>query len=111
MKDAKGRMLKRFGRMLALVGSLCAAGFVSAAGYPNQPVRLIVGFPPGGPTDLMSWELAKGLQDLWRQSVLVENKPGAASQIAAVAAARAARRLYALSRHGHADRGAAVPAQ
>lgn len=96
MKDAKGRMLKRFGRMLALVASLCAAGLVSAAGYPNQPVRLLVGFPPGGPTDLMSRELAKGLQDLWRQSVLVENKPGAASQIAAVAAARAAPDGYTL---------------
>lgn len=96
MKDAKGRMMKCFGRMLALVASLCAAGYVSAADYPSQPVRLIVGFPPGGPTDLMSRELAKGLQELWRQSVLVENKPGAASQIAAVAAARAAPDGYTL---------------
>jgi tripartite-type tricarboxylate transporter receptor subunit TctC len=65
--------------------------------YPAQPVRILVGFPPGGPTDIMSRELAKGLQDYWRgQSVLVDNKPGAASQIAAVALARATPDGYTL---------------
>lgn len=96
MNDAQSRMLNRLGRMLVLVTCFCMAGLAGAAGYPNQPVRLLVGFPPGGPTDLMSRELAKGLQELWRQSVLVENKPGAASQIAAVAAARAAPDGYTL---------------
>lgn len=68
----------------------------AGAAYPNQPVKLLVGFPPGGPTDLMSRELARGLQELWGQNVVVENKPGASSQIAVVAAARAAPDGYTL---------------
>lgn len=76
----------------ACVASLVVAGPAAAQGatsFPTQPVKITVGFSAGGPTDLMSRELAKGLQELWGQSVVVENKPGAASQIAAEAVARA----------------------
>ena len=77
---------------LACMTSLVVSGAAaaqSAASFPTQPVKITVGFSAGGPTDLMSRELARGLQEIWGQSVVVENKPGAASQIAAEAVARA----------------------
>ena len=50
--------------------------------YPNKPVRLIVGFSAGGPTDVIARILAQDMSaSLW-QTVLVENKPGATSMIA-----------------------------
>jgi tripartite-type tricarboxylate transporter receptor subunit TctC len=74
-----------------------AAGFMmsgpaaaqSAATFPTQTVKITVGFSAGGPTDTMTRELAKGLQELWGQTVLAENKLGAASMIAAESVARA----------------------
>ena len=50
---------------------------------PNGPVRIIVGFPPGGGTDILARVLAPRLQDLWKVTVLVENKAGAAGVVAA----------------------------
>jgi tripartite-type tricarboxylate transporter receptor subunit TctC len=56
---------------------------VFAGGYPDHPVHLILGYPPGGTTDLVARLLASGLQDKWGQPVLVENRPGGAGNIAA----------------------------
>ena len=47
-----------------------------AAGWPTRPVKLIVPFAPGGPTDTIARLLAQGLQSLWGQSVVVDYKPG-----------------------------------
>lgn len=52
------------------------------AGYPNRIVRLVVGFPPGGGADAVSRILAARLSELWGQQVVVENKPGAGSNLA-----------------------------
>ncbi|MBC5763009.1 Bug family tripartite tricarboxylate transporter substrate binding protein [Ramlibacter albus] len=64
-------------------GTLLAAGMVApwvrAEEFPSRPVRIVVGFPPGGPTDMMTREIAGALQDRWKQAVVTENKPGAAS--------------------------------
>jgi tripartite-type tricarboxylate transporter receptor subunit TctC len=50
--------------------------------YPSRVVRLFVGFPPGGGADLASRIVANGLSEIWRQQVIVENRPGAGARIA-----------------------------
>ena len=55
----------------------------SAQGYPTRPVRLILGFPAGGSTDLVARIMAAWLSERLGQSVVVENKPGAGTNLAA----------------------------
>jgi len=54
---------------------------VSAQPYPSKPVRLIVTYPPGGSSDLMSRVYGAKLSELWSQPVIIESKPGAAGSI------------------------------
>ncbi|SAI65428.1 putattive exported protein [Bordetella ansorpii] len=84
-------------RAIAVLG-LClgASGAVSAAGYPDHPIRLIVPFPAGGATDLMARALAQGLGEKLGQSVVVENRGGAGGSIGAEAVANAAPDGYTL---------------
>ena len=58
--------------------------------FPAKPVRLIIPFPPGGPTDVVGRIYADKLGTLWGQTVLVDNRAGAAGNIGADAAAKAA---------------------
>jgi tripartite-type tricarboxylate transporter receptor subunit TctC len=77
-----------------VVASVIAAGFcffVSAAvfaedtatDYPNRVIRIIVGFTPGGAPDITARVLAPKLSEIWKQPVIVDNRPGAGSEIAA----------------------------
>jgi len=50
--------------------------------YPSRVVRIFVGFPPGGGADLATRIVANGLSEIWRQQVVVENRPGAGARIA-----------------------------
>jgi tripartite-type tricarboxylate transporter receptor subunit TctC len=57
--------------------------------YPTRPVRIIVGFPAGGPTDINARVMAQWLSERLGQQFVVENRPGAASNIGTEAALRA----------------------
>ena len=61
-----------------------------AQSFPNQPVRILVGFGAGGSTDIVARTLAQSLASDWKQNVLVENRPGASGMIAAELVAKAA---------------------
>ena len=61
------------------------ARFGWAQGYPRRPVRWVVGFPPGGSTDIVARILAPWLSERFGQQVIVENKPGAGTNLAAQA--------------------------
>jgi tripartite-type tricarboxylate transporter receptor subunit TctC len=74
---------------LAILVSIMAIGGVSAQDYPTRPIRWIIGFPPGGPTDILVRLMGERLQARLGQPVLVENKPGAASNIATEAVVNA----------------------
>jgi tripartite-type tricarboxylate transporter receptor subunit TctC len=72
------------GRIIAaiLIGSAAAACAASAADYPVRPIRLVVGFAAGGPTDIPARFVAEKLGERLAQRVVVENKPAAAGMLA-----------------------------
>jgi tripartite-type tricarboxylate transporter receptor subunit TctC len=81
----------RIAWLLALALAVAVhAGAAFAQPYPSKPVRLIVGFPPGGGTDIMARLLAAKLPELLGQPFVVENRPGAATNIATEFVARSA---------------------
>jgi tripartite-type tricarboxylate transporter receptor subunit TctC len=51
--------------------------------YPTKPMRLVIGYPPGGTSDIVAREFAKRLYESWGQSVVVDNRPGASGVLAA----------------------------
>jgi tripartite-type tricarboxylate transporter receptor subunit TctC len=96
----------RFSRMLAATGcgiACCAATSAPAAqlsvtpdAYPNRPIRLIVPYPPGGPTDLIARAINERLAQRLGQQVVVDNRGGAATVIGAEIAAHAPADGYTL---------------
>lgn len=74
--------MKRRTLMVAAAASL-AAPLIQAQSLPKGPVRIIVGFPPGGGTDALARVVAQKLQAMWGVSIVIENKAGAAGVIAA----------------------------
>jgi tripartite-type tricarboxylate transporter receptor subunit TctC len=68
----------------------------AAANFPNRPVRLVVPFPAGGPTDVDARIIAQKMSEDWRQPVIVENRPGGNTTIGAQAVAKAAPDGYTL---------------
>jgi len=92
-------MLARIACALSLVLVTLANGHTQSSdtgAFPNRTVRIIVPFPPGGPTDLMARTYAQKLSDKWGQPVVIENRPGGDSAIGAQAVARAAPDGYTL---------------
>ena len=80
----------------ALAAVLGAVQNGAAQDYPSRPVRILVGFPPGGATDIVTRLLGKWLSDRLGQPFVIENRPGAATNIATEAAVRASADGYTL---------------
>ena len=76
--------------------ALLAATVCHAQSWPQKPVRVIVPFAPGGASDLMPRLVGEKLTAMWGQSVLIENRPGAAGNIGMEAGAKAAPDGYTL---------------
>jgi len=80
---------------LALLASI-GLGKAVAQTYPGKPIRIIVPFPAGGPTDVLSRIVSQKMAESWGQQVLVDNRPGANTIIGAEAVAKAAPDGYTL---------------
>lgn len=76
-------------RALFGAGALACAQFAVAAAYPERPVKLVVPYAPGGSADQLARALADGMGRELKQPVVVENRPGANTMIAATGVARA----------------------
>jgi tripartite-type tricarboxylate transporter receptor subunit TctC len=87
-------------RFIALAGAAAAVsvlpGIASALDYPIRPVRLMVGFPPGGAPDIVARILADWLSQRLGQPFVIENRPGAGTNLATEAVARAVPDGYTL---------------
>jgi tripartite-type tricarboxylate transporter receptor subunit TctC len=71
-------------------------GAAAAQNYPAKTVRMVVGYPPGGPTDVLARIVSQKLTQTWGQQVIVDNRPGASGMIGAEFTARAAPDGYTL---------------
>ena len=83
-------------RLAPLIALAAAATIAAAQGYPSKPVRLLVGFPPGGANDIVARIAAQKLSDTLGQPVVVENRPGNAGVVAAEVLAKSAPDGYTL---------------
>src|ERR1700676_821927 len=87
--------------VLALLGLFAAPAAAeeaaeAAKAFPSRPIRIIVPFPAGGPTDILSRVIAQRMSEDWGQPVVIENRPGANTVIGAQQVARAAPDGYTL---------------
>jgi tripartite-type tricarboxylate transporter receptor subunit TctC len=87
-------------RALAAATAL-ASGIAAAQDYPARPVRLLVGFPPGGAVDLVARILQPRLSQAFKREIIVENRPGASGVLAADLTAKAAPDGYTLNITNH----------
>ncbi len=74
----------------ALFIAVAFSGGAAAQGWPEKPVRFVVGFTPGGPSDILARALGQKLAELWAQQVVIENRPGAGGNIGAELVAKSA---------------------
>src|SRR5262249_62347753 len=81
-------------RWTACVLALALSAVAHAEGFPEKPPRFIVGFTPGGPSDIIARALGQKLSESWAQHVVIENRPGAGGNIAAGAAPKSAPDRY-----------------
>ena len=77
-------------RQLLATWLLIAPLSVAAQAYPAKPIRLVVPFPPGGATDILSRELARQMSDRLKQQVVVDNRPGAGGTLGSDIVAKSA---------------------
>ena len=83
------------GKSVALIALLGMAG-AAAAQYPAKPVRMIVGFPPGGPTDLVARLIGPPLTETMGQQFVIDNRPGAGGTLGATILAKSVADGYTL---------------
>jgi len=86
----------KIARIVALVVLCAAAAGAWAQAFPSKPIHIVVGFPPGGGNDIIARLLGVKMQEAWGQPVVIDNKPGANSIIAAEFVAKSAPDGYTL---------------
>lgn len=84
--------------LIVSVAMLATSGAVAqqAQDYPQKPIKIVVPYPPGGTTDIITRMVAKGLSDSWKQPVVVENRGGASGMIGTEIVAKAPNDGYTL---------------
>src|SRR6266478_6521608 len=88
---------RRFLHLAAGAAALPAASrFAWAQTYPSRPVRWIVGYPPGGSTDILARMIGQHLSERLGQPFVIENRPGAGNNLGTEAAVRAPAEGYTL---------------
>src|SRR5437868_7832860 len=85
-----GCCMKRATMLAASLAVLMALIPANAAEFPTKPITLVLGFAPGGPSDVMARILTKKMESVLKQPVVIENRAGAGGGIAANFVARAA---------------------
>ena len=88
--------MKRSLKLMAGLALAAICGATAAQNYPAKTVRMVVGYPPGGPTDVLARIVSQKLTQTWGQQVIVDNRPGASGMIGAEFTARAAPDGYTL---------------
>jgi tripartite-type tricarboxylate transporter receptor subunit TctC len=88
--------LNRFIKEVFLASLFIFAQVASAQSYPTQPIKIVVGFSPGGVPDIAARIIGQHMSENWKQPVVVENKLGAGSNIAAQLVANAPSDGYTL---------------
>jgi tripartite-type tricarboxylate transporter receptor subunit TctC len=88
--------MRNAGARLWVLLVFCAATGAWAQAYPSKPIHIVVGFPPGGGNDIIARLVGAKMQESWGQSVVIDNKPGANSIIAAEFVAKSAPDGYTL---------------
>lgn len=68
------------GILILQIGLMSA--FTQAQSYPNKPIKIVIGFSPGGGPDISARAIGQKMTEKWGQSVIVENRPGAGANIA-----------------------------
>lgn len=89
-KQQSGAPQRRQVLALGAVMALLPAASVRAQGWPGKPLTMVVPWPPGGPSDIAARPLAKGLQEVLGQTVVVENKAGAGGNLGTAGVVQAA---------------------
>src|SRR5437016_7464268 len=88
--------------------AIALAFSAAAQDYPNRPVRMVVGFPPGGGTDVVARILAPRMSELLGQPIVIDNRPGATGTVAAGQVAKAPPDGYTIMM-GHVSVNAIAP--
>jgi tripartite-type tricarboxylate transporter receptor subunit TctC len=92
--------IPKYCRILITALLLCAGGALAAESYPSKPGRLILPFGAGGSTDIVGRVFAQAFSEAWGQTLVVDNRPGAAGIIGTELGARAAPDGYTILTYG-----------